>query len=721
MRLLLLATLLATTSVAAAAHAATKEPPSSGAAAVPASSEPGPPADLIEQLSYPFLAGLVGAEHGNRIAWVSNLKGIRSVWTAATPDFHPRLVYTTGKDDGQELTNLTLSPDGRAMTWVRGGDHDANWEAEGHLQPDPASSTEPPQLSVWYARAGGSAVKLAEGDAPVLSVAGQAAFIRDGAVWGIGVSGKAKAERLFFDRGKASDLAWSPDGRRLAFVSNRGDHALIGVFSGRNQAIVWLAPSAGHDQAPVWSPDGTRIAFSRTQGDGGAPEPMLTEVPHPWSIVVADANSGKGNMAWKSPRDLAGSYPAVPGGPFLMWGAGNRLVFRAEMDGWPHLYALSAAGGEPTLLTPGAYMVDRPMLSTDRRFILFDANTGSQPGDDDRRHLFRVSIDKPDVMPITKGDGLETAATPTGGGVAFIAATAQRPPSLHLAALDGSGDHTLDAATQYPETRMIVPRQVTWKAPDGLVIHGQLFQAAGAVAGSAAAKPGVIFVHGGPPRQMLLGWSYMDYYANAYAMNAYLAQHGFAVLSINYRLGIGYGRAFQHPANGGPTGSSEYQDVLSGARFLASQSGVDGNRIGIWGGSYGGLLTALALARNSDVFKAGVDFHGVHDWSRILGEEVHPPVRYEKGDWDQALKVAFESSPVAAVATWRSPVLFIHGDDDRIVRFNQTIDLERRLDARNQPYQELMIPNEIHGFLRWSDWVTADAATMKFLTKELKP
>ena len=177
----------------------------------------------------------------------------------------------------------------------------------------------------------------------------------------------------------------------------------------------------------------------------------------------------------------------------------------------------------------------------------------------------------------------------------------------------------------------------------------------------------------------------------------------------------------QHPEHGGPAGSSEYQDVLSGARFLARQPGIDGQRIGIWGGSYGGLLTALALARDSDLFKAGVDFHGVHDWSRALAEEVHPPKRYEQGDWDQALKVAFQSSPVAAVDTWRSPVLFIHGDDDRNVRFNQTIDLERRLDARGQPYQELILPDEIHGFLRWSDWVTADTASIRFLTETLKP
>ena len=687
-------------------------------AAAPLLAAPPPPPGLEAQLSYPFLDGLTAAERGDRVAWISVVKGVRSVWTATAPDYAPHLVSAAAGDDGQELTGLSLAPDGSAMTWVRGGDHDANWEAAGVLQPNAGSGTGQAQMEVWYAKAGGKAAKLAEGDAPALSATGRFAYVHDGQVWTADPSGKAKPERLFFDRGKDTDLIWSPDGSRLAFVSNRGDHSFVGVYMGKDRPILWLAPSTGFDAGPAWSPDGTRIAFTRGQGTGGAPEPMLEEVPHPWQIWTADAATGEGRRTWASPRTLEASYPDVPGGVFLAWAAGDRLVFRAEMDGWPHLYALSATGGEPVLLTPGRYMVDRPTLARDRASILFDANTGAAPGDDDRRHVFRVAVDRPGPVALTRGDGLETAGVPAANGIAYISAAATRPASLHVAAADGAGDHAIDGGgTSYPAAALVTPRQVLFKAPDGLTIHGQLFVGPG----GAAKKPGLIFVHGGPPRQMLLGWSYMDYYSNAYAMNQYLAAHGFVVLSVNYRLGIGYGRAFQHAAHGGPAGSSEYQDVVAGARFLQKQPGVDPARIGIWGGSYGGLLTALALARNSDIFKAGVDFHGVHDWSRTMGEEVHPPKRYEQGDWDRFMKVAFESSPVAAVAGWRSPVLFIHGDDDRNVRFNQTIDLERRLDAKGQPYEELILPDEIHGFLRHADWLTADAATVRFLDETLKP
>jgi dipeptidyl aminopeptidase/acylaminoacyl peptidase len=204
-------------------------------------------------------------------------------------------------------------------------------------------------------------------------------------------------------------------------------------------------------------------------------------------------------------------------------------------------------------------------------------------------------------------------------------------------------------------------------------------------------------------------------------VNQYLAAHGFVVLSVNYRLGVGYGRAFQNPAHAGPAGASEYQDVLAGAKYLQTLKGVDPARIGIWGGSYGGLLTALGLARNSDVFKAGVDLHGVHDWTQDLARYIgRRDDRYEQGDREAFMKVAWAASPVADIATWTSPVLLIQGDDDRNVAFHQTVDLARRLDLEGVHYEELVFPNEIHGFLRFATWAKADAAAAEFLTRELK-
>ncbi|HEX3675912.1 MAG TPA: alpha/beta fold hydrolase, partial [Sphingomicrobium sp.] len=418
---------------------------------------------------------------------------------------------------------------------------------------------------------------------------------------------------------------------------------------------------------------------------------------------------------------LLGSFPETAGEVNLHWAAGDRLVFLADLDNWPHLYSISATGGAPLLLTPGNYMVEHVAISRDRKFLIYDANTGTTKDDGDRRHLFRVPVDAAEPAALTRGTRLEwspVAASATK--IAFISADAEAPPSLSAIGIDGSALRDLRAGevpSEFPQAALLIPRAVQFKAADGWTIHGQLFDN-----GRGTRKPAVIFVHGGPPRQMLLGWHYMDYYSNSYAVNQYLANHGYVVLSVNYRLGIGYGHDFHHPDHAGPAGAAEYQDVVAGAKYLQAMSDVDPGKIGIWGGSYGGYLTAMGLARNSDIFKAGVDMHGVHDWSTFVGMRLEKqPKRYEKGDIKEAMKVAFDSSPIAAMNSWNSPVLLIQGDDDRNVNFAQTIDLARRLEDRHVPFEQLVIPNEIHGFLRWQSWLTADTAAADFFARTLPP
>ncbi|HEY2659862.1 MAG TPA: prolyl oligopeptidase family serine peptidase [Caulobacteraceae bacterium] len=675
---------------------------------------------LPAALSYPFVDQLVSAPKADRIAWVRNVRGVRNVWVADGPGLVPRQVTQFTADDGQELTQLTFSPDGSVLVFVRGGDHDENWPAKGGLQPNPTSSPVEAKIALWSADPTGAkpALKLVEGDAPAISASGMLAYVKDGQVWTAKLDGK-DGQRLFFDRGKDGALAWSPDGKRLAFVSDRDDHAFVGVYDSQSQPITWMAPSTNIDGAPVWSPDGQRLAFTRQLGKGGAPEPLIAPVPHPWSIWAADAVSGAGHRVWQSPKTLRGSYPDVAGEANLHWAKGDRLTFLSTEDNWPHLYAVAEAGGAARLLTPGDFMVETLAVSRDNGALIYSANTGETKDDDDRRHLYRVSVDGGAPVALTQGESLEWTPVALSDGVAFVCAGARQAMAVCVVSLSASGRRTLaDQAppSDYPGQGFVVPRQVSFRAADGQLIHGQLFQRDD----GAAKKPAVIFVHGGPPRQMMLGWSYMGYYSNAYAMNQYLAAHGLVVLSVNYRLGVGYGYDFQHPALGGPAGASEYQDVVAGAHFLQGLPGVESDHIGIWGGSYGGYLTALALARNSDLFKAGVDLHGVHDWSRDIAEELGTPLgRYEQGDRDAAIATAFKASPVADITHWTSPVLLIQGDDDRNVRFNQTIDLARRLQTQGVPFEELVLPDEIHGFLRSADWLKADEAGAEFLARQL--
>ena len=695
---------------------------------------------LDQVLDYPFPANLVAAPAGSTLAWTFNERGARNIYVANGPEFQARRLTSYPLDEGQELTNLSFSPDGKTVVYVRGGDHGANWPADGNLQPNPASGTTQPRVQVWSVATdgGGTPKLLGEGDEPAIAPSGdRVAFVKDRRIWVAPLDGSKAAEQLFFARGSSATPVWSADGGRLAFVSDRDDHSFIGIFTDATQPIRYIAASTTRDSRPLWSLDaGRALAFVRRPGRGGTPQSPLVQQPQPWSIMTAasappdpdaarsEASRTRAQQSWTSGTALVDS---IPGAVKLYWAADDRVVFSSYQDGWPHLYSLQhpEKGGAPKLLTPGAFAVEDVSLTPDGRVVVYSANAGTDANDIDRRHIFKVPVDGSAApTPLTGGAGLEWSPVVTGDGrtVAFLASTAQRPPLPAVMPLVGGQPRTIAAdrlRVSFPSVQLVTPEPVTFTSSDGLQIHGQLFKTA---AGDAR-RPALVYVHGGPQRQMLLGFHYMDYYANDYAANQYLASRGFIVLSVNYRLGIGYGHAFHFPEHAGARGASEYLDVVAAGRYLQSRSDVDGKRMGIWGGSYGGYLTALALGRNSDMFAAGVDIHGVHNWER-QGREA-PNVNaalagdgLTQAELERVARTTYESSPVSAVGTWKSPVLLIHADDDRNVEFHQTVDLEQRLRERGVSVETLVIPDDIHDFLRWQSWKIVTTATGEFFERK---
>ncbi|MEP6749473.1 MAG: prolyl oligopeptidase family serine peptidase [Bacteroidota bacterium] len=670
--------------------------------------------------NYPFTTELCASAKGSKIAWAMNEQGRRNVYVAEGPDFSPRELTNFSKDDGQEITSLSISDDGKWVLFVRGGDHGANWDIG--LPINPLADINPFKVQIAAVPFAGGPVKyLSEGDNPAVSINNKIAFIKGGQVW-ISSPDSAAAKNLFTTRGIVDDLQWSPDGNNLLFVSNRAGHSIIGMYSNGDSALKWIAPAFSRDESPQWSPDGKKIAFIRIPVSGGAPDSILIRKNTPWRIYVADIITNQATLLWKAPATLRGGVPTTDGGINLHWAADNKIVFLSYQDGWPHLYSMDATGGVPLLLTPGNFMCEHIKLSADKKTLIFSANAGNDKLDIDRRHAVSVSVDKADMRVLTPGSGLEWMPVVTGDGntAAFISATAQRPPLPAFLQLNEKTIHVLAEniiPSNFPQNQLLVPKQIIFKAADGVTIHAQLFEAAG----GNTKKPAIVYVHGGPPRQMLLGWNYSDYYANAYASNQYLASLGFIVLSVNYRLGIGYGIEFHRPAHAGTTGASEYLDIKAAGEWLQKQSFVDAKKIGIYGGSYGGYLTAMALAKDSKIFAAGVDIHGVHDWVGRSGMLTAFANSYEKApDYAQAIKVAWQSSPVAYMSTWTSPVLIIHGDDDRNVAFNQSIDLISRLEKKKVPYETLMIVDDTHHWMNFDNAVTVYAAVANYFVKKFK-
>ncbi len=682
---------------------------------------------------YPFPTELTAAPSGERIAWAMDEEGRRNVYVAEGPDYTPRKLTDYPADDAQEITSLSISADGQWVVFVRGGDHGANWE--GGLPVDPTSDIQPFKMQVASIPWAGGAVKyLSEGDVPVISPdSKKVAFVKNGQAWAGPVDGSAGLSNLFTTRGTVSGLQWSPDGKRLLFVAARTDHAIIGIYTSGSSSLKWMGAAFAWDGSPQWSGEGSRIVFVRRAGVGGAPDSATVNRPVPWSIYAADTATGQAVLLWKSPVTLRGSWPSTDGGPNLHWAAGNTIVFLSYQDGWPHLYSLDGGGAtpaKPILLTPGNFMCEHIKLSADGRYLVCSANTGPDTYDIERRHVLMVSVDKPDMRVMTPGKGLEWMPIITGGGktLAFISATPQRPPLPALIRLGDEAEVSISKTfkvlctdripADFPLQKMIEPKQVIFKSSDGVIVHADLFEPPG----GSARKPAIVYLHGGPPREMLLGWHYSAYYSNAYASNQYLASLGFVVLAVNYRLGIGYGYEFNHPAHGGATGASEYLDVRAAGLWLRRQSFVDTARIGIYGGSYGGFLTALALGKDSKLFAAGVDFHGVHDWLVQSSLITANRDRYEKApDYDLALKTAWLSSPDAWVGNWKSPVLIIQGDDDRNVRVSNSIDLVNRLEKKGVPYESMIIVDDTHEWMKWSNAVKVYGAAADFFVRKFMP
>jgi dipeptidyl aminopeptidase/acylaminoacyl peptidase len=758
---------------------------------------------------------VVAAKKMDRIAWVDYAEGKRNAYTAGAPLFTPVRLTNFLKDDGIMMSQVKISDDGSTVIFLRGeAPNRDGWS------PNPTADPNGPEHAFWAARTtgAGAAWRVADCANPELAPDGSAIlFVKNGQIFRAKVTPVKPASEV--DRGEKpfitewgvqSDPKWSPDGKKIAFVSTRIDHSFISVYDVASRTVKYLSPSVDFDTMPMWMPDSRHLVFVRRpglpfgqqaqQGAGGiglpngpafqanaaastttgnagrgggrggrngggagvivtpgtpqvtAPTPQSTgTAPTPPAVVnnspgimratfrggytlafyKADVSTGEAQETWHNqPNDplvstlaapkLAGDYVIFQFGALGFGGRGGRgnatpapapaaQEVQPPADEWERYYALniSDASARPKLLTTTDGMIENQTsiaLSADAKTFYYCTNAK----DIERRHIWAVPVTGGTPMQVTSGEGVETYPAPLASGkyLATLSASWSMPQSVGMWKLGGeiAATQKIVFPTQrpgFPIEAHVKPEIVITKADDGMEVHNQLFLPKDLKPGER--RPAIVFVHGGPVRQMLPAYHYMQFYHWAYAINQWLANQGYVVMSINYRGGVGYGRSFRAAPNTGGAGNSEYQDVVAGGKYLQTRPDVDPNRVGIWGLSYGGVLTSQALARNSDIFKAGVDLAGVHLWGSSL---------------DPA-SVSYKSSTIGAIDGWKSPVLLIQGDDDRNVAFQQMTGLVQLLRARDVYYELIVFPDDVHESLLHSRWMYTMDRFEKFLKKFL--
>lgn len=686
---------------------------------------------MAQIASAPFPYDLIASPRDGTVAWVYNERGARNIWIARSGRsgaYCARRLTRYTEDDGNTISGLAWSGDGQTLFYTRGG---VWWN--GELSVNPRSLPEGSRGGAVWALplTGRSPRRLGEGWAAAPSPKGDTVvFLRSGQPWVARVQGRAQAAPLFIDRGKVGALTWSPDGRRLAFVSARAEHQIVGVYDLAAKSIRWICPGIDQDFYPTWSPDGNRIAFIRIASE---PEVPFTcrRARMPWEVWVADAATGQGRAIWRAKEGVGSGFRLLFNSrSSLFWGTGDMLVFPWEGTGWVRLYGLPAAGGPAELLTPGESEVFGAALSADRTRVVFSSNEGEL----DRRHIWELSLKSGRQRQLTFGEGIEDLPAIGMRGRTFAlrgeACVPLRPVEITEGGMVDLAPRAI--AANFPSADLVVPQLVTFEAADGLVIHGQLFvpkerpngepgtepgSGAGGRPGKHPAKrPAVLFFHGGPTeRQMFAAWDSFETHSHLYESCQYLANHGYEVLSVNYRGGAGYGFEYREPPGFGAGGASELKDIIAAAIYMRSRPTVDPKRLGVWGGSYGGRMALLALAAAPQYFAAGVSYAGIYDWLLM------PEFKSRKAAIDPAAaQLAHESGAVAHMDGWRAPVLLMLGAADPIVEVDQTTALAARLRKKGIPLETLVFPDEVHFLLRSEAWNEVFTAARDYFDRHLK-
>jgi dipeptidyl aminopeptidase/acylaminoacyl peptidase len=507
------------------------------------------------------------------------------------------------------------------------------------------------------------------------------------------------------------------DRRRLAVLNlETGDGAWVGL-DGVSDAIVIPKPADGDDVKPAakpepaakrdvrWgspalSPDGTHAMVSVRAADN-------TER---W-LALVDPATGKTKVL-DHLKDEAWIRDGGQG-----WLAdSSRAWFLAEHDGWMHLYTVDPTAAVPARkqLTTGKFEIDQVELSPDGT-TFYIQSTEQHPGE---RHLYALSVDGGARTKLTtQTGGHQGAIAPDNSMFGLVSSFANRPPEVFLMANKAGATATrvtTSPSAEWQAQKWVEPQLVTYTSRDGKEVYARMFTPEMVGAKRDPKAPAVIFVHGAGYLQN--AHKYWSSYYREYMFHHLLAAKGYVVLDPDFRASAGYGRDWRTAVYRW-MGGHDLNDVVDGAGYLVRTQKVNAKRIGVYGGSYGGFITLMALFTSPDTFAAGAALRPVTDWAHynhgytanILNEPQADAEAYRK------------SSPIYFAEGLKSALLIAHGMVDVNVHFQDSVRLAQRLiELRKENWELAPYPVEDHGFVEATSWADEYKRILKLFEVNLK-
>jgi dipeptidyl aminopeptidase/acylaminoacyl peptidase len=686
--------------------------------------------DALVDIRHP--SNPVWSHDSRRIAFTWERAGVSDLYVVPADGSSRPAAVTT---DGGQVAGALWSADDRLVYFIRGGML-MQVASDGSAPPRPVW-TEMPGRSLTISRDGTRAAFLVGGGGGRGRGPGAAGQAGATIVTSIRVRSLADGREqtvATFD-GPVATLAWAGDDEHLTFTSGPGvqiiRHDQTPAYSGAkiiytitervapetsDSYIVSVAGGApvkyeaggggGFGRAGTRWIDGTRFVFAR-QGSGDFKRR---------GIYVGETTGAEPRLVFEDVKKTFWSMTGDAGGGPQASPDGKWIAFLSDRDGWDQLYVMPSGGGGAVQITKGQFEAWRPSWSPDGTRIAFDSNEGPNPGS---RHLGIATIGTDPsgatVTTITTGRGTDIAPTWSPDGRTLVYQHTDPHNSADLYAIDvtKAGASPVRLTDSMPagldRAAFVEPELVHYPGPDGAPVPAYLFVPRDL--DRTKKHPAIVWIHGDGINQNYDGWHVQRNYAVYYSFHQYLLQQGYVVIAPDYRGSIGYGSAWREGVYM-DVGGKDFKDAAMSADYLAKLPYVDADRIGVWGLSYGGFFTLLAVTERPTTFRAAVDVAGVADYAMYYEDPYHGAWTASRiGTPDENPAVYAQASPISHVDRLVRPLLILHGTADVNVPYLHSVRLiDELLKKRKGELVEFMTyPGEFHYFTR--EHVLRDAWT----------